>query len=78
MEDVKIRNKIHQLLAKEGGVYLKSLDATATHLLSCASESSAKMKWARDYNRMHLANPIRIIWEEWLWDCIEFGGISEC
>jgi DNA replication regulator DPB11 len=74
-EDIHSRKKIHALLAKEGGVYMTSLDATVTHLLCCGSDSSAKMNWARDYNQTQpQANQIRILWEEWFWDSIEFGG----
>ncbi|KAF8512497.1 hypothetical protein JB92DRAFT_2928157 [Gautieria morchelliformis] len=75
MEDIALRNKVHAWLAKEGGVYLKSLNATATHLLCCVSDTSAKLKWTRDHNRTQSqTDQIRIVWEEWFWDCIEFGG----
>ena len=75
MEDINLRNQIHSLLAKEGGVYLKSLDGTVTHLLCCSPDHSAKLKWARDHNRPRSqAKQIHIIWEEWFWDSMEFGG----
>jgi DNA replication regulator DPB11 len=75
MEDIALRNKVHVWLEREGGVYLKSLNATATHLLCCVPDTSAKLKWTRDYNRTRSqTGRIRIVWEEWFWDCIEFGG----
>lgn len=73
MEDINSRNKIHALVAKEGGVYAKSLDATVTHLLCRVSDSSAKLQWAWNYNQTQ-SNQISIVWEEWFWDSIEFRG----
>lgn len=70
-----MRSKIHTLLANENGVYLKSLDKTATHLLSCALEETPKIKWANDYNRTQSdIDKIHIVWDEWFWDCLEFRG----
>lgn len=75
MEDINLRSQIHSLLAQEGGIYLKSLDATATHLLCSSSDHSAKLKWARDHNRLRSqTNHIRLVWEEWFWDSMKFGG----
>ncbi|KAF8589879.1 hypothetical protein K439DRAFT_1657707 [Ramaria rubella] len=75
MEDLAMRTKIHTLLMKQGGVYLKSLGNTATHLLCCASDNSPKITWAKDYNRTQArGGGIRLVWEEWLWDSLEFGG----
>ena len=39
-----------------------------------ASEKSEKMIYAEKFNDRGEAN-IHIIWEEWLWDCLTYGGM---
>ncbi|KAH7108395.1 hypothetical protein BKA62DRAFT_824589 [Auriculariales sp. MPI-PUGE-AT-0066] len=59
-EDIDMRVRIHKLVEKHGGRYSKGFDATVTHLICGQSNVSSK---------------VRIVWDEWLWDCIEFNGM---
>lgn len=70
---------INRTVTTEGGEYIKTLErpVRATHLL-CAStiegEVTEKMKYAEKFNKAGEAR-IKIIWEEWLWDCLTLGGV---
>ncbi|OBZ72552.1 hypothetical protein A0H81_07422 [Grifola frondosa] len=77
IEDVERRIEINRKLTREGGTYTKNLErpVRVTHLL-CAStmgEVSEKMKYAEKFNQKGEAN-IHIIWEDWFWDSLRFGG----
>ena len=74
LEDMETRMMLNALLTQHGGVYLNVLDTSATHLL-CSTQTSPKIDWARDYNTNQRPDKrIKMIWEEWFWDCLEFGG----
>lgn len=36
-------------------------------------EPTDKMRYAEKFNRSGEAD-IKLVWEEWFWDCLEFGG----
>ncbi|KAF8526261.1 hypothetical protein BU17DRAFT_62242 [Hysterangium stoloniferum] len=74
MDNVGMRSKMQVLLIQEGGVYMKSLDTSVTHLLCCASNSSDKIQWSKEYNQKFKSRKIQMVWEEWFWDSLEFGG----
>ncbi|EMD33540.1 hypothetical protein CERSUDRAFT_160532 [Gelatoporia subvermispora B] len=79
-EDIERRTEINRLCTEEGGTYVKNIErpVKVTHLL-CSSHSDAvtdKMKYAEKFNQRGEAN-IRVVWEEWFWDCLEFGGEFE-
>ena len=44
-----------------------------THLLCSGEEETDKMVYADKFNKQGEAN-IKMVWEEWFWDCLEFGG----
>jgi DNA replication regulator DPB11 len=44
-----------------------------THVLCAGDEDTEKRRYARRFNERKEAN-IHIIWEEWFWDSLEFGG----
>lgn len=46
-----------------------------THLLCSGDETTEKMKYAEKFNQKGEAN-IKLVWEEWFWDCLHFGGTS--
>lgn len=46
-----------------------------THLLCSGDEETEKMRYAVKFNKRKEA-VIHLIWEDWFWDCIEFGGES--
>jgi hypothetical protein len=56
---------------------LKNLERPVriTHLLCSGDEETEKMKYAEKFNRQGEAR-IWLVWEEWFWDSLEFGG--EC
>jgi DNA replication regulator DPB11 len=44
-----------------------------THLLCSGDEETEKMHYARKFNERGEAD-IKLIWEEWFWDSLGFGG----
>jgi DNA replication regulator DPB11 len=82
------RRQIVHHISHNGGVYSKDLDRKCTHLVSAKStgdsQSSEKVKWAvkeiseRDTKRRSGkrvdGEDIRIVYEEWIWDCVGFEG----
>jgi hypothetical protein len=69
------RTQIHRLITEQGGQYVKEIErpVRVTHLLCSGDEETEKIKYARKFNERGEAD-IRLVWEEWFWDCIEFGG----
>ena len=75
-------------ISHNGGVYSKDLDRKCTHLVSAKPtmdlDSSEKVKWAikeiaereakRRAGKRIDGEDIRIVYEEWIWDCIGFDG----
>lgn len=82
------RKQILGAVKQFGGTYLKDLDRSCTHLVipKPASElkSSAKVKFVlddireRDLSRRRgkkvQGHEMRLVYEEWIWDCIGFNG----
>lgn len=73
-------------MTKNGGVFVKDLTSNSkiTHLL-CGSERgedvdergwTRKMQHAEKQNGKYQDRKISLVWEEWFWDSIEFGGKS--
>lgn len=77
-EDVHRRTQINKLLTRNGGVYTKDLKrpVTITHLLCTGDTETEKMHYSEKFNTRKEAN-IHLVWEEWFWDCLEFGGRFE-
>jgi len=44
-----------------------------THLLCSGDEETEKMHYARKFNERGEAG-IKLVWEEWFWDSLGFGG----
>lgn len=72
---MKRRTEINKLVTRNGGVYLKALErpVKVTHLLCSGDEQTDKMHYARKFTKAGEAN-IQLVWEEWFWDSLEFGG----
>ncbi|KAJ7062949.1 hypothetical protein C8F01DRAFT_1251743 [Mycena amicta] len=71
------RAKIAKEVEKHGGKYMAALErpVRVTHLLCAGETETDKMHYAGKFNRAQEANPpIQLVWEEWFWDCLEFGG----
>ncbi|TFK50096.1 hypothetical protein OE88DRAFT_1682172 [Heliocybe sulcata] len=75
IDDPAQRGQMQKLVKKEGGGYVKDLTrlTKVTHLLCAGDEVTEKMRYAEKFNDKEGAN-IKIVWEEWFWDCLEFGG----
>ncbi|EIW83796.1 hypothetical protein CONPUDRAFT_119192 [Coniophora puteana RWD-64-598 SS2] len=87
IDDISRRTEINALVTRCGGTYVKAIErpVRVTHLL-CGDDfndgeeggrgddgRTDKMRYAEKFNLRGEAN-IHIIWEEWVWDCVEFGG----
>ncbi|KZT29900.1 hypothetical protein NEOLEDRAFT_1084778 [Neolentinus lepideus HHB14362 ss-1] len=75
VDDPKHRGQIQGFVRKEGGAYVKDLTrlTKVTHLLCAGDDITDKMRYAEKFNEKEGAN-IKVVWEEWFWDCLEFGG----
>ena len=71
------RTQINRLVTKHGGKYVKIIErpVKVTHLVcgSATEDETEKMKYAEKFNQRGEAK-IRIVWEEWFWDSLDFGG----
>jgi DNA replication regulator DPB11 len=84
IETADVRARIHKLIKRNGGEYLKALDKTCTHVL-CATHDTEKVNFANKTNRereilkihsgsQDVPEPIQLVWEAWFWDCIYMKG----
>ena len=82
--DLDTRGQLHSLTKASGGQFVKDLGSGSkvTHIV-CGEERgedidergwSKKMQFAERYNATH-SKKIQLVWEEWFWDCLEFGGM---
>ncbi|WVQ78214.1 hypothetical protein IAT38_000297 [Cryptococcus sp. DSM 104549] len=89
VEPTDRRKLLIRYIEAHGGFYSKDLDRNCTHLVTAkpATEKrpSEKVKWAMQENeRMHARHrmgkseegehEIKIVYEEWLWDCVAWEG----
>ncbi|KAG8965377.1 hypothetical protein FRC00_004533 [Tulasnella sp. 408] len=81
--DVTRRTELAKLIQRHGGSYSKQLNHNVTHLVVCCKSESAaneseKVKWARAANmerkKSGVQYLIQLIWEEWLFDSIDWQG----
>ena len=47
-----------------------------THLLCSGDDETDKMRYAKKFNAKGEA-AIHLVWEEWFWDSLRFGGQSD-
>ena len=73
--DMAQRTRIHEAVTRHEGVYYNKLErpVRVTHLLCSGEERTDKIKYAEKFNTTGEAS-IHIVWEEWFWDCLTFGG----
>ncbi|RXK38351.1 hypothetical protein M231_04393 [Tremella mesenterica] len=88
IEPVERRKEIVAYVNSNGGVYSKDLDRHCTHLISdkmtSDMKSSDKVKWAlkeiksreasRRVGKKLKGEDMKIVYEDWLWDCIAYEG----
>ncbi|KAL1739454.1 hypothetical protein HDZ31DRAFT_2667, partial [Schizophyllum fasciatum] len=75
IEDIDRRVEINKLVNQNGGSFRKDLQrpVDVTHLLCSGDETTDKMHYAEKFNQRGETD-IKLVWEEWFWDCLEFGG----
>ncbi|KAI6039915.1 hypothetical protein EDC04DRAFT_3003286 [Pisolithus marmoratus] len=75
IDDVDRCAEISRLFTAEQGVYVRNIErpVKVTHLLCSGDVETDKMRYAERFNRRGEAN-IHLVWEEWFWDCLDFGG----
>ncbi|KAF9048823.1 hypothetical protein BJ165DRAFT_1580170 [Panaeolus papilionaceus] len=73
--DLKRQATITKILKSHQGQLLQNIErpVRVTHLLCSGDEITDKIQLAEKFNRKGEAN-IRIVWEEWFWDSLDFGG----
>ncbi len=69
------QTEITRKLKQDDGTYLENLERPVkiTHILCSGDEETEKIRYARRFNQRGEAN-IHLVWEEWFWDSLEFGG----
>ncbi|KAA1467213.1 hypothetical protein DENSPDRAFT_832209 [Dentipellis sp. KUC8613] len=77
IEDMERRTEINRIVTAQQGSYVKVIErpVRVTHLL-CSGDGESetdKMRYARKFNERGEAK-IWLVWEEWFWDSLEFGG----
>ncbi|KAI0318602.1 hypothetical protein OF83DRAFT_929396 [Amylostereum chailletii] len=74
-DDIPHRTEINRLVTQQQGTYVKNIErpVRVTHLLCTGDVETDKMKYSRKFNERGEAN-IKLVWEEWFWDSLEFGG----
>lgn len=77
VNDVDREKQINRLVTHNKGIFVTNIErpVKVTHLLCSGDEQTAKMKYAEKFNKKGEAD-IKLVWEEWFWDCIHFGGRS--
>jgi DNA replication regulator DPB11 len=77
IDDIQRRAQISREVTRRGGFYYKALErpVRVTHLLCSGDDATEKMMYAEKFNQRREAD-IKIVWEEWFWDSIEFGGMA--
>ena len=77
IDDADRENQINRLVTYNKGIFVKSIErpVSVTHLLCSGDENTEKVKCAEKFNKKGEAD-IKLVWEEWFWDCINFGGTS--
>jgi DNA replication regulator DPB11 len=75
LDDVAQRTRMSKLVAAQGGAYAKALErpVRVTHLLCAGAGETDKMRYASKFNAAGEAR-IAVVWAEWFWDCVEYGG----
>lgn len=77
VDDTDREKQINRLVTYNKGIFVRDIErpVKVTHLLCSGDEKTEKMKYAEKFNQKGEAN-IKLVWEEWFWDCIHFGGRS--
>ncbi|KAF8271324.1 hypothetical protein EI94DRAFT_1720928 [Lactarius quietus] len=76
--DLDRRTTINRTVTQHDGKYVKNIErpVRVTHLLCSGDDETDKMRYARKFNERGEAD-IKLVWEEWFWDSLNFGGRFE-
>ncbi|WWD15806.1 hypothetical protein CI109_100230 [Kwoniella shandongensis] len=88
VEPLDRRKQLIKFITSNGGLYSKDLDRHCTHLISAKPTSeprqSEKIRWAlREIAELEArkrrgvkedVEPMKIVYEEWVWDCVHYQG----
>lgn len=71
------RIEINRIVSEQSGTFVKAIErpVKVTHLLCSGDDVTDKMSYAEKFNERGEAD-IKLVWEEWFWDCVNFGGMS--
>ncbi|TDL25835.1 hypothetical protein BD410DRAFT_765587 [Rickenella mellea] len=79
-DDTKTIRHINALVTQNGGVFVKDLKSQSTevtHLLfGKGTPEINTTRYAENLKKESNAR-IQLVWEEWFWDCLEFGGLLD-
>lgn len=77
IDDADREKQINRLVTHNKGIFVNTIErpVKVTHLLCSGDDKTEKMKYAEKFNQKGEAS-ITLVWEEWFWDCIHFGGTS--
>lgn len=77
VDDTDRQKQVNRLVTYNKGLFVENIErpVKVTHLLCSGNENTEKMRYAEKFNRSGEAH-IQLVWEEWFWDCINFGGTS--
>jgi hypothetical protein len=77
IDDVDRQNQINRLVTHNKGIFVRNIErpVRVTHLLCSGDEKTEKMNSAEKFNQKGEAD-IKLVWEEWFWDCINFKGTA--
>ena len=77
IDDAARRSQMNQLVTHNKGILVDNIErpVKVTHLLCAGDEKTDRMKYAEKFNKLGEAD-IKLVWEEWFWDCIRFGGTN--
>jgi DNA replication regulator DPB11 len=77
IDDSDRQKQVNRLVTYNKGIFVENIErpVKVTHLLCSGDEKTEKMKYAEKFNKLGEAD-IKLVWEEWFWDCIHFGGTN--
>lgn len=77
IDSLERRMEIDRVVSEQLGTFVKAIErpVKVTHLLCSGDDVTDKMKYAEKFNDRGEAE-IKLVWEEWFWDCVNFGGMS--
>ena len=75
IEDIEQCTAINRAVTQHSGKYVENIErpVRVTHLLCSGDDETERLRYARKFNERGEAD-INLVWEEWFWDSLNFGG----